>query len=322
MDTAVKNILVKAGKLAKSEDEKDVFALEDLKEKSNRQLGRYFHENEGEFDKVARAALNVAWADSVKTDIINQVIQTKTVDGTLREDTVEEDLRGLKARWQGSGGQIHSDPIHDSSFSFGPDEIVFAHDYHVKDLRNDFWGNYSKIVSHGRAKMDGVTVERLIALVQDGVNSGTNAAQYLTTAKASVTDAIVDALIDPISDRSSGNISILGSRSALAPLEKLGAEFSENLGERYFLTGQIGVYKGVRLVKTQNYEDASGNLVLPDDELWIVGENAGRLTWFGTEVRTQTQQLAAFHRRLEVARDAGMRLWGAERGRVGRIVWT
>lgn len=320
MNKTIQGHLVKAAKL--KEAGKDT-ALEEHQEKTGPELGEYFAENEHLYTNVvARAALNAAWADSVKSDIINKVIQTKTVPATQATDTVEEDLRGLTARWQGVGGEIHSDPIRESSFSFGPEAIAFAHDYHLKDLETDFWGSYGKLVSHGRQKMDGAPVARLLNLVNDSVNSGTNSTQYLQTAKASVTDTVIDAILDPVSEKSNGRVTILGSRTALSPFGKLSGQFSDQLSDQYYRTGKIGVYKGVPLVQVNNYEDQFGSLVLPDDELWIVGENAGRLTWFGSTIRTQTQQLAGFHRRLEVEREAGMRLWGGDRGRLARIIWT
>lgn len=323
MNKTIQGHLMKAAKLAKSDEEKDVLALEELKERTGPEIGEYFAANEDEFvNVVARAALNAAWADAVKTDIINNVIETKTISSTQPYDVVEEDLRGLTARWQGVGGEIHSDPIREASFKFGPEEIVFAHDYHVKDLETDFWGTYGKIVAHGRNKMDGAPVARLLQLVNDSVNNTTNSTQYLTTAKAGVVEATIDALVDPISEKSNGRVTILGSRTALAPFGPLSTKYSDQLSDQFYRTGVIGVYKGINLVQVNNYEDEFGRLVLPDNELWIVGENAGRLTWFGSNVRVQTQILPSFHRRLEVAREAGMRLWGGDRGRLGRIVWT
>jgi hypothetical protein len=76
------------------------------------------------------------------------------------------------------------------------------------------------------------------------------------------------------------------------------------------------------VVEVENFEDFAGNLVLPTNELWIVGQNAGRLTYFGAQAKVQQLPRPAFYVRWETARDAGMLLYGIGRGRIGRIVLT
>jgi hypothetical protein len=82
------------------------------------------------------------------------------------------------------------------------------------------------------------------------------------------------------------------------------------------------VYKGYPVVEVENFEDFAGNLVLPTNELWVVGQNAGRLTYYGNQAKVQQLARPAFYVRWETARDAGMLLYGINRGRIGRIVLT
>ena len=115
---------------------------------------------------------------------------------------------------------------------------------------------------------------------------------------------------------------ILGTRLAMRHLASVGLDFGDNVAEQVFRTGQIGHYKGYPIVQVENFENFDGDFVLPNDELWIVGRNAGRLTFYGDTAKVQQLKLPSFYGRWETARDAGLLLYGAAKGRIGRIVLT
>src|SRR5690606_32160575 len=128
--------------------------------------------------------------------------------------------------------------------------------------------------------------------------------------------------LENVSARSGGNVTIVGTRIALRALAKIGMEYGDNISEQVFRTGLMGNYKGYQVGQVENYEDFNGNFVLPDDELWLVGRNAGRLTYFGETAKVQILPKEAFMSRWETARDAGLLLYGVGRGRLGRIKFT
>jgi hypothetical protein len=109
---------------------------------------------------------------------------------------------------------------------------------------------------------------------------------------------------------------------ALRYMSAVGLEFSNEAKDQILRTGRLGVYKGQGVVQIENFEDFAGNFVLPNNELWIVGRKAGRLTYYGDAAKVQILQLPSFMRRWETARDAGMMLYGAAQGRLARIVFT
>jgi hypothetical protein len=63
-------------------------------------------------------------------------------------------------------------------------------------------------------------------------------------------------------------------RQATRQLAGIGLQFGPNIQEQVFRTGQVGIYKGYPVVEVENFEDFAGNLVLPTNELWVVGQNA------------------------------------------------
>lgn len=306
--------------LKRVRDEEDESKQVELKAQSNARLGSYFRNpaNLPELEELAFALLNIVWSDVKNNDPVQQMIDVKTV-GLGDPDYVDEDLRGMRAYWQGKGGQILSDIIRYQRAVMPKEEQVAAIDLHQDELALDFWGTLDRLVAQAQEKLSQLPVTRLLELIAAGVISS----PYIATlAAATLTDAQVDPLIEQVALRSKGQITIFGSKQAIRKFSNVGLDFGPNVQERIFALGQIGAYKSYTVVELENFEDFAGNYVLPLDELWVVGKNAGRLTYYGEQAKVQQLRLPSFYLRWETARDAGMLLYGAARGRVGRIILT
>jgi hypothetical protein len=298
--------------------EEDSAKQAEMKRESSADLAAHFAKHPSELEELAYDLLNIAWSDAMGEDIVPSIIEVKTV-GLAEPDYVDEDLRGMRAYWQGKGGQILSDIIRYERTVMPREEMVTAIDWHLDEMTTDFWGSFDKLVGQAQEKLSQLPVTRLIELVQAGINAGTRHGQF---AKASLSAAQVDSVLEEVALFSDGDVTILGTRQAVRALSAVGLEFSNEVKTRIFDTGQIGVYKGYGVVQVKNFQDFSGNFVLPNNELWLVGKNAGRLTYFGDTAKVQQLPLPSFYRRWETARDAGMLLYGVGRGRIGRIVLT
>jgi hypothetical protein len=293
---------------------------ERLMDESNRGLGEHFAHpaNQGDLEELAFDLLNDAWTDTMQEDIVPRIIDVKTV-GLGETDYIEEDLRGMRAYWQGKGGQILSDIIRYTRTYMPREEIVTAIDWHVDQMTTNFWGTFDRLRTQAQEKIRQLPTIRLIELIQAAISGGTF---YGNFPASTLTAAQFDAIIDEVAARSDGQVSILGTRIAVRNLSHIGMEFGQNIQEQLFRTGIIGQYKGYPIVQVENFEDFAGNFVLPNDELWLVGRRAGRLTYYGNQAKVQQLQLPSFMRRWETALDAGMLLFGAPKGRIGRVVLT
>jgi hypothetical protein len=291
-----------------------------LRDESNANLAAHFTHpaNMADLEELAFDLLNIAWADTMAEDLVPKIIQVKTV-GLGDPDYIEEDLRGMRAYWQGKGGQILSDMIRYARTQMPREEMVTAIDWHVDQMATNFWGSFDRLRNQAEEKLRQLPTIRLIELIQAAITSGT---YYGSFAAATLTDAQVDSILDDVAARSDGRVTIMGTRIAVRALTNVGLDFGDNVKEQIFETGQIGAYKGYPVVQVTNFEDFAGNFVLPNDEIWFVGQNAGRLTYFGAAAKVQQLQLPSFMRRWETARDAGMLLFGAQRGRIGRMILT
>jgi hypothetical protein len=285
---------------------------------SNPALGDYFRRHPHEMEEVAFQLFDIAWADMMAEDILPRIINVKNV-GLGDVDYVDEDLRGMTAYFQGKGGQILSDMLRYQRTIMPRQEMAVAIDLHRDEILLDFWGTFQKLQDQANEKVRQLPVTQLIQLVQAGITAGSTFAEVPA---ATLTANNIDPVLDFVAQRSKGNVTIIGARNAVRVLSNVGVQFGPNVAERIFNAGQVGLYKGYPIVEVENFEDFAGNLVLPVNELWVVGQNAGRLTYYGADPKVQQLPRSGFYVRWESAKDAGMLLYGIGRGRLGRIVFT
>jgi len=312
MDALVERVI---GEVAACEDQD---RRAQLMRDSNEALGAHFMRNATDLEELAFQLFEIAWTDAMSEDVLPQVIDVKNV-GLGDVDWVDEDLRGLNAYWQGKGGQILSDVLRYERTQMPREEMAAAIDLHRDEIALEFWNSYQRLQAQAEEKLRQLPVFRLVELIQSAITSG---ATFATAAAASVTAANIDPVIDFVAQRSKGQVTIIGARNAIRVLSSIGTQFGYIVQARIFDAGQVGVYKGYPVVEVQNFENFAGNLVLPVNELWVVGQNCGRLTYFGNQPKVQQLSRPGFYVRWETARDAGMLLYGVGRGRLGRITFT
>ena len=242
--------------LRRVQAEEDAARREQLQADTNEELAQHFLRNPADLEELAFDLLNLAWSDALTDDITRQVIEVKTV-GLGDPDYVEEDLRGMKAYWQGKGGQILSDIIRYERAQMPREEMVAAIDMHQDELALDFWGSFGKLTTQAQEKMRTLPVERLIELVQASITAG---ATFGSFAAATLADSQIDPILDEVAQRSGGQITILGTNVATRKLAGIGLEFGDNIKEQIFRTGQIGVYKGYPVVQVEQLRELRGRL--------------------------------------------------------------
>lgn len=312
MDANIVNILHRV------QAEDDDAARAEMQADTNEELAAHFTRNSADMEELAFDLLNIAWRDAYAGDVVNQLIEVKTV-GLGDTDFVEENLRGMRAYWQGKGGQIRSDILRYERSQMPREEIVAAIDMHQDQLALDFWGSFNRLSGQAQEKMRTLPAQRLIELVQAAITSGTTFGSF---AASTLADTQIDSILDAVALKSGGQVTIVGTSVAIRKLANVALDFGPNLAEKVFATGQIATYKGYPVVQIENFENFEGNFVLPNNELWVIGRNVGRLTYYGAQAKVQQLKLPSFMFRWETARDAGMLLYGAPKGRLGRVVLT
>lgn len=309
-----------------------------MMDETARELGDYFSKpwNFPELQELAFSIVGLAWADAMEGNVINQIIETKNVALDAVDYVNDRTLRGLMAYWQGKGGRIMSGVLrYDTRQQMPRETMVAAIDMHLDEIATNFWGTLTDLQSQAEEKLRQLPVLRLLELIGQALPTGSTVDGLPlsgTFAHATVDEDDIDGILNTVGRKSTGawarangggkgtgRVAILGSANALSVFGRLGAQYTD-LATKIFTQGPqiIGTYKGRPLVTLDNFEDFYGNPVLPDDELWFVGSNAGRLTYYGGP-KAAVRQLEAFNLRWETERDAGMLLYGAQAGRIGRI---
>lgn len=297
-----------------------------LMDRTDAELAKWFSSPQGEAElkELAYTLMQFAWADALQQDIVPLIIDSKTV-GLDEIDYMEEDLRGVQAYWQGTGGEIIAGTIRHQRERMPRDEMVVGLDMHDDQIRTSFWGTLSSLRAHASEKMRLLPMQKLIQLVDRALPVGTTIdglALSSTVAAASIADTDVDPIQRTVMRYSKAGVSFVGTQYALHSLADIGLTYGDNVSAQVFNTGVIGQYKGSPVVVVENSEDFFGDDIMPENEIWIVGKNAGRLTYYGNQTKTQVLRRSGFNQKWESARDAGMSLFGAEAGRIGRIVLT
>src|SRR3954469_7778057 len=143
-------------------DEEDEARRQDLRDQSNAALSSHFaaQQNFADLTELAFELLNITWSDVMTNDIVQQLIEVKTV-GLGDPDYVEEDLRGMRAYWQGKGGEIFSDIIRYEQNQMPREEIVAAIDMHADEILTNFWGAIGKLEAQCREKVRQAPTTRL-----------------------------------------------------------------------------------------------------------------------------------------------------------------
>ena len=290
---------------------------EQLQAETNEQLSQHFQRTPGDLEELAFDLLNRAWADAMAEDIVPRIIKVKNV-GLAEPDYIEEDLRGMKAYWQGKGGQIRSDIIRYERAQMPREEMVAAIDLHDDEISTNFWGTFEKLITQAREKMGPLPVERLLELVQASITAG---ATFGTFAAARLTDNQIDPIIEEVALRSGGHITIIGTRRDAAPRR-------DRLGIRQQHQGKNLQHRPDRRLQglpgppDRELRGLPGRL--RDPERRDVGRRATAPAASRTTGTSQgaAAQAALLHSRWETARDAGMLLYGVDKGRLGRIILT
>lgn len=307
------------GILQRVQAESDEGRRAELMAQTNDELAQHFSRVTSDLEELGFDLINNAFADAATgSSVVDQIIEVKRV-GLGDTDWVEDDLRGMRVYFQGKGGQIRSDIVRYERQPMPREEMVGAIDMHQDELETNFWGSLTRLQAQIEEKARLAPADALIDLIQATVVSGSN---YGSFAAATLSDTQVDPIIDSVASRSGGQVTLVGTNLAVRKLANIGLDFGAQIQGRVFESGVIGTYKGYPVAQLDQYEQFDGSNSLPDDEIFVVGRKAGRLTYYGARAKVQLLRLPSFFVRWETARDAGMLLYGAPKGRIGRIVLT
>ena len=155
-----------------------------------------------------------------------------------------------------------------------------------------------------RAEMDAKLRDYYLGKVYTSLSTiwnGTNTPNNYTAVGGSITATALENAIDRINQTTSGVKAVIGLRSAMTPITKFGAFWSDGSNVGYapetireiMQNGLIGRYYGAPLIVLDQIYDNPWdyNALLPDDKILVVGEGVGEFITYGDVLTKQWQDM-------------------------------
>lgn len=214
------------------------------------------------------------------------------------EHVFVRERRGLQVFYTARGGYIEESTLKTMNFEVPRDTLGF----HVSEFEDNLEANYAdtieSVVALGMQRMEAEVVRRQLTLAQEAV---TIASPYYVDASGTgltptvLNDALVD-VEDAIKPNGAGpvGITVLGRAAGINAISDFPG-FADEAKEEIRLRGRLGVYRGANLQKVVNYTDENGDSYVPDNEVWVLGGQAGLFVRYGAlKSKTWTENTADY----------------------------
>ena len=227
-----------------------------------------------------------------------------------------EERGGLKAFYMARGGYIEASEL-TSEVSEMPRDMIGVH---VSEFEDKFLTNFAESAQALRdlsiRRMDAEISRRIRTLLAEAIDS--NSPYY--TGAAGLGKTALDNAISAVRDESKlGEVTIIGRPTMvdqICDFDGFGNETKEEIRQK----GVLGVYHGASIVSLKNFKDEDGNAYIPNNELWVLGRDAGKFTFYGGMLSKEFTELDNWYWHYLGRRDSGLMIHRPERSR--RIVDT
>lgn len=205
----------------------------------------------------------------------DRVIGTERVG--FNDRVIIEEETGLKVFAIAKGGHIEASAMVAESMEIPRDTLAF----HVYEFEDKLEANFAKSAATLRSlavqRLDWGVNKAIKDLIEASIQSGS---PYYWSG-ASVNKVALDTAIREVRDESeSGSVTIYGRSTVLDQILNFPG-FAEEALEEIRLRGRLGTYRGASLIQVRNWKDEDGVSFIPDNELYVVGSDAGRFAMYG-----------------------------------------
>lgn len=251
--------------------------------------------NPHEREALAQVLVEFLEPGHLTNQIVSLVLNTRSLDpGDL---LVKKVRKGIEVRTLVPGA------VHLASEITVQDRINFMLDgadvkvtYNEWELEKGEIGTVDSIRSEMRDKLLDYYVNRVFTALSTIWTAGNTPNNYVNVG-GSITGSALETAINRINQTTAGAKVIWGAKSAVTPITKFGAfwsdgdgntGYSEDLIKQIYQDGWLGRYYGVPVVAVDQVWDnpEDYNSLIPTDKVLVVGENVGDFITYG-DVRTK-----------------------------------
>lgn len=260
------------------------------------------------------------WRRDFAADLTESILQgfeyETLVDSWVETDRVGfndrsfiKEARGLKAFWMARGGYIDASEM-TSDVSEMPRDMLGVHVWEFEDkFLTSFAQSAQTLRDLAVQRMDAEVNRRIHTVLAEAV-TGSNLISAAGVAKASL-----DAAIRQVRDASkSGQIVVVGRSTMVDQITDFDG-FSNETQEEIRLKGVLGVYRGAKIVTLKNYKDEDDEAFIPENEMWVMGRDSGKVTFYGGLQSKEFSELDNWVWHYLARRDSGLMIHHPERAR-------
>lgn len=228
-----------------------------------------------------RRAVALKILEYVVEDIIRQDLESLLVssyDFKLGESPQWITRKGLKAYVHEPGSISPRSTITQKVLTISTEQVSVHPEFELNQLRAGRYGSLMDIKDAAVSELLGRKYSIIWSTIIGSITSSdTNYATYATGASAATKKTAIDTAIDYVNDTATGGAkAIVGRYSTLGWL--IGVEgWSEITKHSLETTEGLGSYRGIPLVRLNQYTDGYGNKLITDNELLVVGTGSTKL---------------------------------------------
>lgn len=205
----------------------------------------------------------------------DQVIRVDRVG--FNDRVLLEEETGLKVFFIAKGGHIEASALVSEQMEIPRDTLAF----HVYEFEDKMEAGFAK----SAATLRNLAVRRLDWGVNKQIKNLIEAAIPSTSpyywSGATLTDVVLNQAIREVRDESETGVVTLYGRSTVVDQIADFDGFADEALEEIRMRGRLGVYRGASVVQVRNWKDEDGASFIPDDELYVIGDDAGMFAMYG-----------------------------------------
>jgi hypothetical protein len=207
---------------------------------------------------------------------------------------VHRTRKGLKIYASAHGGYVDESTLSIDTFEAPKTPMAWHVVASEDDMLSDYAVQMAELVGLARQAEQAEIVRRQLLLLQAAVPS--SSPYYVDATGSGLTAAVLNAAIRGVADadRPGGGllptqITIIGRAAAVDEISDF-TGFSDTQLDEINAQGWLGRYRGARINRLVNWTDGEGTSFMPEDEVWVVSDDAGDFARFGqARVNTWTE---------------------------------
>lgn len=212
----------------------------------------------------------------------------------VNDKLLHRSRRGLKIYASAPGGYVDESTLGTDSFEAPRSPMAWHVVASEDDMMSDYAVQLTELVALARQAEQAEMVRRQLVLLQTAIPS--SSPFYVDATGTGLTAAVLNAAIRGVADaeRPGGgilptSITIIGRAAAVDAISDF-TGFTDNQKDEINDQGWLGRYRGARVQRLLNYTDGDGTSFMPENEVWVVSNDAGDFATFGgARVNTWTE---------------------------------